>query len=402
METTSKSIVKYDYTRFPNFLDNFKKTNFWKAMQDTVENSPWHREANVAVHTEMSLVAAEPWMEGKDDRHKLLTSLAILFHDTGKPPMEVVKESAERGVYRSYANHEQRSARIFEGYMVDHWAEMEGWIEPRDVYTVTWIIEHHLPYGLKDPKKVAKLADTLMSLPDVSDADIFFNALLGDAHGRTSDNWEQNTKGVLDWVAAMYEAMDDAVVRAALDEDSLDDRTGAMWLLVGPPGIGKSTIRAELERHCIDTQLRYEVFSLDDMRLRYATTHFEAEMEALGSARAKYRFAFAKCNEVETEFRQYTDKELHRIVKTNEVVIVDNTNTSAKQRRKYLTLADQHKMDKVAIYFPSSLALLHERNNERADKKLPVEAIEALFYSISIPSIGGEVDEIQYIQALFN
>ena len=30
-----------------------KSSDLWTVMVNTVEDSPWHREANVAVHTEM-------------------------------------------------------------------------------------------------------------------------------------------------------------------------------------------------------------------------------------------------------------------------------------------------------------------------------------------------------------
>lgn len=44
-KTTEESLFKHDFKRFPKFLEYFKTTDIWKAMEATVENSPWHREA---------------------------------------------------------------------------------------------------------------------------------------------------------------------------------------------------------------------------------------------------------------------------------------------------------------------------------------------------------------------
>ena len=37
------------------YIESFKTGQQWAEMQATVEDSPWHREANVAVHTEMCI-----------------------------------------------------------------------------------------------------------------------------------------------------------------------------------------------------------------------------------------------------------------------------------------------------------------------------------------------------------
>lgn len=388
-ETTSKSIVKYDYTRFPKFFSEFKRSEYWKSMEATVEDSPWHREKNVAVHTEMSLEQAERWFKpDASDRHKLLTKLAILFHDTGKPPMEVEKTSEERGVYRSYANHEQRSARIFEGFMFDNWAEMKDWIDMVDVYTVAWIIEHHLPYGLKNQNKIDALVKSLVGLPRNEDIAIFFNSLLGDAHGRTSDNYTENTKNVVEWV----EDMTARVLAMPANTIRREDFKGEVLMLVGPPGVGKSTVRD----HLIKTQKQLFEYSLDDDRLMYAAMMHPQEYDALPTEAARYQFAFRVATDEEKAFGIFTEANLKKVFERGNqgLIVIDNTNVSIKQRRKYIELANQNKMYHWAIYFPSSMKFLLERNEKRGDKKLPHGALQNLFHAVAMPSAYGELHNV--------
>lgn len=399
LETTSKSTFKYDFKRFSKFLDNFKNTNFWKSMEATVEDSPWHREANVAVHTEMSLEQARRWfprdedLQLSDDRHMTLVSLAVLFHDTGKPPMEVTKESAERGVYRSYANHEQRSARIFEGYTLDHWDEFKDMIQLSDVYLVTWIIEHHLPYSLKQPAKVEALAKSLLALPEEGDADVFFNSLRGDAYGRTSDSWDINTRNVEVWIEAMQIEMFKLVTAGYLPDEVTNDRTnGELVVLVGPSGAGKSTMRKQL----VDVY-GFKVFSLDDLRVKFAET-FEPSFPFSGTEGQKYMAAFAVSVEKEKEFKEYADKALYALFDSFNKIVIDNTNTSSKQRKRYLEMAKRFKMHTKALYFPTSLRLLDARNQTRGDKKLPDEALANLFYAVAVPAKGGEFHDVYVVK----
>lgn len=393
-ETTLKNELLHDFTRFPNFLENFMKSEIWKKMEATVENSPWHREANVAVHTLMSLKQAERWFAmddqlNNDGRHRLLVSLAVLFHDTGKPDMEVTKESEERGVYRSYASHEQRSARIFEGYVVDNWELFDGWITVKDIYTITWCIEHHLPYGVKNESKIETFIKSLLGLPNVGDVAVFFNALRGDAYGRDSDNYEVNTQGVEVWI-------EDMLCRLVRLQQSgytpshvmTDEHKGHLIMMVGPAGIGKSTLQSRISHW-------YTRFSLDDLRVRWTLEQDPSQGEGVDEVELYARsFAYVNHEDNDAKFRSFTQAHLEQLFQNNQELLIDNTNLSPKVRRRYLDLAKRYKLWTTAVYFPSSLKLLRERNVTRGDKKLNDGAIQNLFHAVSVPSIGGEFDQV--------
>jgi hypothetical protein len=198
------------------FDDVFSKSKEWVAMENNVENSRWHREANTAVHTLMMI----DWYEKnrshiRDDRQQIFTELAILFHDIGKPVARVEKYSEERGTYGSFADHERISARMFEHYMTMNncvYRNMLG-LSNNDVYAIAFMIENHLPYKLAaDAKRLAVqlrrrgMKTTIVKFVDETDKsysmNIFYDLLAADQNGRLSDNSEQELKEVDEWIAA--------------------------------------------------------------------------------------------------------------------------------------------------------------------------------------------------------
>lgn len=390
----------YDLDRLQTFIANFKSTDMWKRMLTTVEDSPWHREANVAVHTLMTLEYAKRYFpEDPTDllqrRHIVLVSLALLFHDTGKPVAETVKESEERGVYRSYANHEQDSARAFEDYTVDHWDQFEGWISKWDAYVITWMIEHHLPYSLKRPEKVAALNSSLATLFLPNGPEVFFNMLKGDTGGRNSDAWETNFANMIEWIG---DRQRDLVATDYAAPPDIEPNDPQLVVMIGPSGAGKSSVRSAIEQG-------YGVFCLDDLRIEFADSNIglpysptspdrdaseESRNEHRRQVKANYRLAFQYCVDHDSEFKKFTSARLQALFKEFDQILIDNTNTSVKSRKQYITLAKQKGMKTIAYYIPTSLSLLKSRTNTRDDKKLPEEVIVKQFNAVAVPSQGAD------------
>lgn len=405
-ETTVKSSSEYDLTRLQTIVDNFKLTKTWEVMKATVENSPWHREANVAVHTEMTIEAAQkhfPDLSTAENdylrrRHIVLVTLALLFHDTGKPVAEVTKTSEERGVYRSYAGHEQSSARVFESYAIDNWAQFGKLINQWDVYVITWMIEHHLPYGLKQKDKVEALDKSLALMFEPNTPEVFFNMLMGDTGGRISDAYETNYSNMMSWISERRAAVAEITPKVANDcirAESLFEYTDVpvMMMLIGPSGAGKSTIRNSLTSTVPST---WTVLSLDDMRMEFAKGNVPV-VKGIGPIADKetYRLAYAYYAENEAEFGVFAQRKINEAFKSGKSVMVDNTNTGAKRRRQYLALAKQHDMVTVAFYVPSSLDVVLARQTSREDKFVPPESVIQQYNSIALPSLGGEFDIVR-------
>lgn len=189
--------------RFDQFFAQFKTTALWKNMELTVENSPWHREANVAVHTQMLV---DWYMENlathRNDRQRTLTLVSSLFHDVGKPPSEIQKHSEERGHYRAYHGHEQISARVWVDYATQNMAMIKELLhfDLQDVANVAMMIEYHVPFDLKnkDKRKALKLA--MVNRLGESGHRAWLDMLLSDQHGRISDGQAEKLEKVDLWM----------------------------------------------------------------------------------------------------------------------------------------------------------------------------------------------------------
>lgn len=188
--------------RFNVFFEAFIKTDMWIAMLNTREDSPWHREANVSEHTRMLLrFYFENFANKRSDQQQTLTLLACLFHDVGKPPSQIIKFSEERGEYRAYHGHEQVSARMWVDFALSNPDVREFLhLTADDVSNIAFMIEHHVPFATKDPKKRKALKDTLMNRVGESGHRAWLDMLLCDQHGRISDNQHEKLAAVAEWM----------------------------------------------------------------------------------------------------------------------------------------------------------------------------------------------------------
>lgn len=189
--------------RFDQFFADFRKSKLWIDMVNTREDSPWHREANVSVHTEMLI----DWyknnlMSSRNETQQMLSLVACLFHDVGKPAAQVVKENAERGVYRSYGGHELISARLWVDYAMTHESVVRNDLRLKllDVSNVALMLEHHVPFGMKDKTKRKNLKNTFMNRMDSSGHQAWLDFMMCDQHGRISDGQAEKLAAVDAWM----------------------------------------------------------------------------------------------------------------------------------------------------------------------------------------------------------
>ncbi len=188
--------------KFEEFYGRFKSHPLWLAMERTVENSPWHREANVAVHTNMLLDwYKKNFLSIRNDRQQMLSQISCLFHDVGKPPAEIVKHSEERGTYRAYHGHEQLSARLWVDYAYSNPEEIEFLdLSLADVSTIALMIEYHVPFALKDAVKRRALKTALVLRAGEDGHQAWLDFLLCDQNGRTSDDQPTKLAAVAVWM----------------------------------------------------------------------------------------------------------------------------------------------------------------------------------------------------------
>jgi hypothetical protein len=191
--------------RFDEFLKNFRSTQMWRDMVNTREDSPWHREENVSVHTLMLL----DWYQdnlfnSRTENQRMLTMVGCLMHDIGKPPAQIIKSSPERGEYRAYHGHEQLSARMWVSYAAENMEMITTVLRfsADDVSNIALMLEHHVPFGLKDKVKRKNLKTAFISRMGESGHQAWLDMLMSDQHGRISDGQAEKLAAVDEWMEA--------------------------------------------------------------------------------------------------------------------------------------------------------------------------------------------------------
>lgn len=189
--------------RFTAFFEEFQKTSMWRAMQTTREDSPWHREENVAVHTRMLLdwYKANIFSSRSEDQ-RMLSMVSCLMHDIGKPPAQIIKFSEARGEYRAYHGHELLSARMWVDYAMSNLDMIKETLRFSlyDISNVAFFVEHHVPFDLKDPRKRKALKDSLIKRTGEAGHRAWLDFLLSDQHGRISDDQAAKLARVDEWM----------------------------------------------------------------------------------------------------------------------------------------------------------------------------------------------------------
>jgi len=370
---------------FADLYTKFKKTPQWALMAATRENSPWHREDSVAIHTEMVLEEFHKICFDSDfitEREYNITAVAILFHDAGKPAARKEKETEERGKYSVFSGHESVSSRLFEDFYCANESMFAGVLVREDVHKVMWIIENHLPYQVKKSEKFQAIRDALEHNLDGMET-AFFNHLLSDSRGRMPDADYVKAGEVEEWCELVM-SLDVSMMRDTVNKPT-------MYVLIGASGSGKSSFSKRLEKINCFSNKPVHYFSLDACRLEYAEKMGEAGGE---NQKDQYRTAYQYCDTHRSMFRHWADTEFMIKLKQYQDIIIDNTNVSRKTRAMYTTEARKRGYRVVAVMFPITLAEVLKRQGARSDKYVPDEAVTRQYMGVQVPFVGTEVDSI--------
>lgn len=343
-------------------------SDLWNWMEVTVEDSPYHREQNVRVHTDMVVSMYLVHTYNNDDMTWLCGALATAFHDVGKPAAEEVKYSEKRGKYRSYHKHALYSARYWEDYAVRNWHTITTYFPqftPYDIYRVGWMIENHQPWNVTKKHKVANLLKTLYGMFETHAADTFVNVLRADAYGRIVDDKDEQEYKVESWVDKFLTFEQE--LGKDLTKFRNEDNRPVMVMPIAPSGAGKSTYWSQLDSS-------YVYYSFDDLRHRW----YDPD---------DYENAFKRAS-MDNQFFDKAKDEFKKVVDKKQNVYVDNTNTSAKNRRFFIEEARNRGYRTVAVMFPSTIITIKNRQNTRDDKTVPTDAVENQYMGLSFPHYG--------------
>lgn len=364
-------------SKFIEIYESFKQTDLWRELETTVEDSPWHREGSVAIHTEMVVQEYLDRTSDKWDDRYYLGALACMFHDVGKPIAEEHKNSDERGNYRSYAGHELSSAREFENFALERKDDLQ--LSGIDIFAIGWMIQHHLPYKIHKPNKLQGLVDTLYTYNIL---DVFCDVLLADQYGRIADMFEENQQHVESWIVDLRK-----ITPKDRITDLLNNQTPTLRLLVGPSSAGKSTYTKKL------TQIKpYHVYSWDQLRLDWYTT----DDETFENVEKRYSAAFERAC-ADKEFDRKCQATFMDLVRSGIDIIVDNTNLSAKRRRFFTQEAMKRGYGVIIDVCMITRTELIKRATTRPDRNIPVGVIINMHNNMTYPSLD-ECHEIMVVE----
>ena len=360
---------------FELLYERLKCTTMFTSMAQTVEDSHWHREANVQVHTDM---VVDEYIKSFADGHEwseadMLGALACAFHDVGKPAAEITKAREDGSEYRQYGGHDQISARLFED-----WAVTNTNMSATQIATVVWMVEYHMPWSLKKAHKRDGLIRTALFFDVV---DQYKRFLWADQRGRISDDAEKKHAEVAEWFVGFDKDVERLrqTQRTWLEHEQKPPATGGrdFLMLIGTSGSGKSTIRDSM------TQCTPAIFCMDDIRLEMYKPK-------------PYGEAFYQST-IDPNFSPVVDKKFAELINSDAASVVSD-NTNIKKSRRWSNIVDAVKAKRfpIAMYFTSSIAGLAERQEHRGDKKVPYDAVRRQFMSTQIPSLAEFEDMVFY------
>lgn len=373
---------------FNTFYDEVRKTKNWAVMEGTVEGSEWHREANVAVHTDMCIkhyIATTA--QHRTERQQALTLVTLLFHDFGKPEAEETLEAKDGSgrTYHRYAGHEPKSANEFLSFMMSHedltrafFAQGFGW---EDVRKIKWMIEHHLPFGLKNATKRANLKRAMDTTLDV-DVQCFYDQLWSDCNGRISDDHETKRTNVVTWIEE-FKDQKPAPYKAPKES------ARTMYVMVGPVGAGKSTWIEEMRKANRGARdIGFTIVSEDNYRHEYFVANVakdEGNAWMLKGAKEQYAQAWQFCFDSKGAYDKYAREQLMKAVASGQDLVLDRTNQTRKSRGPWVQAAKQAGYKIVTVEFFVSEALSHARQKTRVDKDVPPFRTHQIYMAFEVP-----------------
>jgi len=79
--------------------------------------------------------------------------------------------------------------------------------------------------------------------------------------------------------------------------------------------------------------------------------------------------------------------------------VIDNTNPTIDDRKRYILPAKEAKFEVVGYYFESKMAALLQRNQVRPGKeRIPDVGIRSTYYKLKIPTLGEGFDKLYYVK----
>ena len=90
---------------------------------------------------------------------------------------------------------------------------------------------------------------------------------------------------------------------------------------------------------------------------------------------------------------------LDACIQSGQNFVVDNTNPTIEDRRRYINPAKEAKFEVIGYYFESKLSSSLERNQGRLEKqRIPDKGILATYHKLQVPTMNEDFDKLFYIK----
>jgi len=372
------------------YFNQFQLTEMYQGMSAVAEESPWHRERNIGTHTDMVVTNYLAFAPDEWAYEDTLGALACAFHDVGKPSACQKKWKEERGDYKSFGGHEQISARMWEDWAATNYEMLTDafMFTAYDIYRVGWIIEKHLPWGLKKTEKLHSLGLTALELFPENGPRPFTNMLLADTYGRMSDDYIEKRAKVHSWIEGFNDLAENI---ERIDTHQFRNGKPVLYMPIGASGTGKSTFIDGMQTRAAEVEEVINIFSWDQLRMEW---YYDYSPDSL-SPKEAYKLAFERQCE-DKEFMNKANKAFMEMLKNQNSVVVDNTNLSKKRRRFFIDQARRQGYFVMGVLLPIALQTVLDRQKTRRDKNVPLEAVKQHYMSMQLPEFG-EMDDVWVI-----
>lgn len=113
---------------------------------------------------------------------------------------------------------------------------------------------------------------------------------------------------------------------------------------------------------------------------KFFNTHVRISMDLLKTRNREYRLT-------------------NLCIETQQKFVIDNTNPTKEDRRRYIPLIKDAKFKLIGYYFQSKIEEAIERNTKREGKqKIPDTGIKATYSKLELPSLDEGFDELFYVE----
>lgn len=90
---------------------------------------------------------------------------------------------------------------------------------------------------------------------------------------------------------------------------------------------------------------------------------------------------------------------LHACIEMKQPFVVDNTNPTKKDRKRYIDLAKKKKFKIIGYYFSSEISQSLKRNRKRPEgEQIPERGIKGTYSKLELPDYNEGFNELYYVK----